>query len=56
MAAAPDPPANAVLIVDDHMLVATSLMLSLRSQGLPTHHCDASGGATALAVPLVREL
>jgi DNA-binding NarL/FixJ family response regulator len=44
MAAAPEPTASAVLIVDDHELVATSLMLSLRSQGLAAHHCASSGG------------
>jgi DNA-binding NarL/FixJ family response regulator len=45
MAAAPERGTGAVLIVDDHELVGTSLALSLRSQGLPAHHCDARGGA-----------
>jgi DNA-binding NarL/FixJ family response regulator len=44
MAASAEPAPGAVLIVDDHELVATSLMLSLRSQGLPAHHCPPTGG------------
>ena len=45
MAAAPEPTASAVLIVDDHELVATSLVLSLRGEGIAAHHCGSSGGA-----------
>jgi len=48
MAAAPEGRPGALLIVDDHELVGTSLMLSLRSQGLPAHHCDARGGAAGV--------
>jgi DNA-binding NarL/FixJ family response regulator len=44
MAASPEPAAGPVLIVDDHELVATSLMLSLRSQGIPAHHCAPTDG------------
>lgn len=40
---------GAVLIVDDHELVGTSLMLSLRSEGLPAHHCGPGGAAAILA-------
>jgi DNA-binding NarL/FixJ family response regulator len=48
MAAAPEPSKGAILIVDDHELVATSLVLSLRSQGLPAHHGDPRGGAAGV--------
>jgi DNA-binding NarL/FixJ family response regulator len=48
MAAAPEPGTSAVLIVDDHELVATSLVLSLRSQGLAAHHGDPRAGAAGV--------
>ncbi len=34
-----------VLIIDDHDLVGTSLMLSLRAEGMDAHWCGAGGGA-----------
>ncbi|MCW2719863.1 response regulator transcription factor [Pseudonocardia sp.] len=37
-----------VLIIDDHELVGTSLMLSLRSEGLVAHWCGTAGGADAI--------
>jgi DNA-binding NarL/FixJ family response regulator len=40
----------AVLIVDDHELVGTSLALSLRAEGLSAHRCGPGGPATVLAV------
>lgn len=55
MAASPEPAAGAVLIVDDHELVATSLMLSLRSQGMPAHRCaptDSEAGVLAASAEL----
>ena len=42
----------AVLIVDDHELVATSLAMGLRAQGLPARHC---GPADALALARLLE-
>lgn len=41
---------GAVLIVDDHELVGTSLVLSLRSEGLDAHHCGTGGVSAVLAV------
>jgi DNA-binding NarL/FixJ family response regulator len=38
-----------VLIVDDHELVGTSLMLSLKAGGLAAHWCSARGAAGILA-------
>jgi DNA-binding NarL/FixJ family response regulator len=54
MAAAPQPSAGTVLIVDDHELVATSLVLSLRSQDLPAHHCDPCGGESGVLAAAAR--
>jgi DNA-binding NarL/FixJ family response regulator len=46
--------ASEILIIDDHELVGTSLMLSLRSQGLVAHHCGATGGVTDIASAAAR--
>jgi CheY-like chemotaxis protein len=39
----PERAPGTVLIIDDHELVGTSLMLSLRSEGLSAHHSGGSG-------------
>jgi DNA-binding NarL/FixJ family response regulator len=38
-----------VLVVDDHELVATSIVMSLRAEGVATHLCTARGIAPILA-------
>jgi DNA-binding NarL/FixJ family response regulator len=43
-----DPQAGSVLIIDDHELVGTSLMLSLRSEGMPAHRCGTADGLAGI--------
>jgi DNA-binding NarL/FixJ family response regulator len=43
-----------VLIVDDHELVGTSLMLSLRADGLDAHRCGAVGGVAGIVAEAAR--
>ena len=43
-----------VLIVDDHELVGTSLMLSLRSEGLEAHRCGAADGVAGIVAEAAR--
>ena len=43
-----------ILIVDDHELVGTSLMLSLRAEGLPAHRCGATGGVAGILADAAR--
>lgn len=55
LTSAPDPatpaeqPDAAVLVVDDHELVGTSLVLGLRSEGLAAHRCRPGDPAAVLA-------
>jgi DNA-binding response OmpR family regulator len=42
-------PATTVLVVDDHELVGTSLVLGLRSEGLPAQRCRPGGLEQVLA-------
>lgn len=43
-----------ILIVDDHELVGTSLMLSLRAEGLPAHRCGVTGGVAGILADAAR--
>jgi DNA-binding NarL/FixJ family response regulator len=42
------------LIIDDHELVGTSLMLSLRSEGMPAHRCGATDGVAGIVADAAR--
>jgi DNA-binding NarL/FixJ family response regulator len=45
----PLPPGTTVLVVDDHHLVATSLVLGLRAEGVAARHEAPTGAAAVLA-------